>query len=526
MTTCNPGIRTPNQNLNPSFKMQNLLTTYLRAGYPGLAVVTAEEARAEAEIAAVCTALDRHLHAWSSTEGLVDTREERVTPCPDPLDAFQLMDRLFASDSPRHVVVLRDLQLHLDQSDPMLVRRLKDILRVAKGNGHTVILLGCRVKLPAELDHEITQMNLSLPDGNQLGVVLDGILAANNLQQPHEVIRESALQSALGLTTTEAENVFALSVIETQGIDHQVIAREKARTLKRNGLIEVVEGHTSLQDIGGLDQLKEWLERRAGAFSASAKAYGLPSPKGLLIVGIPGTGKSLTAKATASAFGLPLLRLDMGRVFGGIVGQSEANLRSVIQTAEAIAPCVLWIDEIEKGFSGSQSSGSTDGGTSSRVFGSFLSWMQEKEAPVFVVATANDVSKLPPEFLRKGRFDELFFVDLPDALERAQIWDIVVARNGRKPTNYDTVALARACEQFTGAEIEAVFVDAMFEAYADGSEPRTTDIVEAMAKTVPLAQLMDGQISALRHWAKGRAREASNRAKKPSRNSRRIAEAN
>jgi hypothetical protein len=187
----------------------------------------------------------------------------------------------------------------------MLVRRLKDILRVAKGNGHTVILLGCRVKLPAELDHEITQMNLSLPDGNQLGVVLNGILGANNLQQPNETIRESALQSALGLTTTEAENVFALSVIETQCIDHQVIAREKARTLKRNGLIEVVESHTSLQDIGGLDQLKEWLERRAGAFSASAKAYGLPSPKGLLIVGIPGTGKSLTAKATASAFGLP-----------------------------------------------------------------------------------------------------------------------------------------------------------------------------------------------------------------------------
>ena len=278
---------------------------------------------------------------------------------------------------------------------------------------------------------------------------------------------------------------------------------------RRNGLVEVVEATTGLNDIGGLEQLKQWLQRRGGAFGVSARDYGLPAPKGLLIVGIPGTGKSLTAKATAGAFGLPLLRLDMGCVFGGIVGQSEANLRSVIQTAEAIAPCVLWIDEIEKGFSGSQSSGSTDGGTSSRVFGSFLSWMQEKTAPVFVVATANDVSKLPPEFLRKGRFDEMFFVDLPDSQERAQIWDIVIAKYGRKPTDFDTVVLARACEQFTGAEIEEVFIDALHEAFAEGAEPNARKhILPAMTDTVPLAQLMDGQISALRHWAKGRAREA------------------
>jgi SpoVK/Ycf46/Vps4 family AAA+-type ATPase len=407
----------------------------------------------------------------------------------------------------------------------MLVRRIKDILRVAKGNGHSLVLLGCRLKLPPELEHEITHVDFNLPSSAQLGTVLDGIVKSAKLKNVHDVARESALQSALGLTTTEAENAFALSVVETKGIDHKIIAREKARTLRKNGLVEVVEATTSLEDIGGLGLLKDWLQRRAGAFSESAKAYGLPAPKGLLIVGIPGTGKSLTAKATAGAFGLPLLRLDMGRVFGGIVGQSEANLRAVIQTAEAIAPCVLWIDEIEKGFSGSQGSGSTDGGTSSRVFGSFLSWMQEKQKPVFVVATANDVSKLPPEFLRKGRFDELFFVDLPDALERAQIWDIVIKRHGRRPTDYDTVVLARACEQFTGAEIEAVFIDAMHDAYAEGKEPGPKEILEAMTNTVPLAQLMDGQISALRHWAKGRAREAASRSK-PAANSRRLPEAN
>jgi SpoVK/Ycf46/Vps4 family AAA+-type ATPase len=505
--------------------MQNQLTTYLKAGYPGLAVISSEEARAEAEIAAACTSLKRRLHAWSSTEGLVDTKEGRVTTCPDPLDALQLLDGMFAATNPQHVVLLRDLQLHLDQTDPMLVRRLKDTLRVAKTNGHALILLGCRLKLPPELEHEITHVDFSLPDPARLGVVLDGILKSAKLKNVNEVVREAALQSALGLTTTEAENAFALSVVETKGIDHKIVAREKARTLKKNGLVEVVEATTSLDDIGGLGLLKEWLTRRAGAFSESAKSYGLPAPKGLLIVGIPGTGKSLTAKATAGAFGLPLLRLDMGRVFGGIVGQSEANLRSVIQTAEAIAPCVLWIDEIEKGFSGSQSSGSTDGGTSSRVFGSFLSWMQEKTKAVFVVATANDVSKLPPEFLRKGRFDEMFFVDLPDALERAQIWDIVIARHGRRPTDYDTVVLARACEQFTGAEIEAVFIDAMHEAYAEGREPGPKDILAAMTNTVPLANLMDGQIAALRHWARGRAREAATRTT-PARNSRRMADAN
>ena len=504
------------------------LITYLRAGYPGLAIISSEEARAEAEIATACTSLKRKLLAWSSTEGLVDVKEGRVTPCPDPLDAFQLLDGAFASDKPRHVVLLRDLQLHLDQSDPMLVRRIKDALRIAKSNGHTVILLGCRLKLPAELEHEITYVDFDLPDPAGLHTVLDGIIKSAKLKNVHEVMREAAVQAALGLTTTEAENAFALSVVETNGIDHRIISREKANTLKRNGLVEVVGNATSLEDIGGLGLLKEWLQRRSGAFSESAKAYGLPAPKGLLIVGIPGTGKSLTAKATAGAFGLPLLRLDMGRVFGGIVGQSEANLRSVIQTAEAIAPCVLWIDEIEKGFSGSSSSGSTDGGTSSRVFGSFLSWMQEKEKPVFVVATANDVSKLPPEFLRKGRFDEMFFVDLPDALERAQIWDIVIARHKRRPVDFDSVVLARACEQFTGAEIEAVFIDAMHEAYAEGEEPKPKHILEAMSGTIPLAQLMDGKIATLRHWAKGRAREAASRSNTTpgTRPSRRMSEMN
>ena len=503
------------------------LSTYIQAGYPGLAVVTSEETRAEAEIAAVCSSLDRNLLAWSSTEGLVNLAEQRVTACPDPLDAMQLLDSLFAQQEPRVVALFRDLQLHLDQSDPMLTRRIKDMLRVAKANGHTFILLGCRLNLPAEIDHEITRIDFCLPDSNALATVLDGIIASAQLPPMDSAVREGVLANALGLTTTEAENVFALSVVEMKAVDPHVIAREKASTLKRNGLVEVVQTSTSLQDVGGLRNLKEWLKRRAGAFGASAKAYGLPAPKGLLIVGIPGTGKSLTAKATASAFGLPLLRFDMGRVFGGIVGQSEANLRAVIQTAETIAPCVLWIDEIEKGFSGSKSSGGSDGGTSSRVFGSFLSWMQEKTKPVFVVATANDVSQLPPEFLRKGRFDEMFFVDLPDTSERQQIWGIVIARHGRKAEDFDVAALAKSADQFTGAEIDAVFVDALYDAFLeDGREPSDVDLVNAMARMVPLARLMDGQIAALKNWAKGRARTAVADQATPKKTTRRLAALN
>ena len=502
------------------------LTTYLRAGHPGLAIVTSEEVRAEAELNASCKESGHHLHAWSSTSGLTDLAAGRSVQCADPLDAMNLLDDIFGDNTIRHAVLMRDLQLHLDHRDPLLVRRIKDALRTAKSNGHALVLVGCRLDLPAELEHEITRVDFGLPDTLRLGEVLDGILVSSDIAPPDESARELALQGALGLTTTEAENAFALSVVETGVVDHRVVAREKGRALKHHGLVEVVEGVASLHDIGGLEYLKDWLIRRSGAFGSAARDYGLPAPKGLLITGIPGTGKSLTAKATAGAFGLPLLRLDMGRVFGGIVGQSEANLRAVFGIAEAMAPCVLWIDEIEKGFSGTQL-GATDSGTSARVFGSFLSWMQEKSCAVFVVATANDVSKLPPEFLRKGRFDEMFFVDLPDVRERGHIWRIVISRHGRNPADFDTEALARSCDQYTGAEIEAVFIDALHEAYAEGREPSPADLMAAMSTTVPIARLMDGNIVALRTWAKGRAREAGGTpVAQPSRSGRRVSTLN
>lgn len=274
-------------------------------------------------------------------------------------------------------------------------------------------------------------------------------------------------------------------------------------------MLEVCSSSESLDDIGGLDILKCWLLKRKDAFGMKAAEYRLPCPKGLLILGIPGTGKSLTAKATASVFERPLLRLDAGRLYGGLVGESEANARNVIGTVEAIAPCILWIDEIEKGFSAARGSGSTDGGTSSRVFGTFLSWMQDKTAPVFIVATANDVMQLPPEMLRKGRFDEIFFVDLPNAEERKAIWRIQIAKHGRKPETFKVNDLVKASEGFTGAEIEQAFIEAMYLAFSQGKEPSDNTILEALASTVPLGRLMAEQINSLRKWTKGRARPAS-----------------
>ena len=485
--------------------MKTQLQTYVRAGYPALFIVTPEEQRAEAEIKAAATELNYQLHAWSITEGMINTASGAMREAADALQALDVIDSI----EERSLIVLRDFGLELEDADSVVIRKLRDVLRTAKTKNKTLLILGCEHKLPPELHHEITVLRFALPGKEELGVVLEAIVQSASLPALNAEKRELALNAAMGLTTIEAENAFALSVIEAREIQPCIVARVKAQTLKQGGLLEVIEDCPALDSIGGLEVLKAWLTQRKNAFSQSARDYGLPSPKGLLILGIPGTGKSLTAKATASVFGLPLLRLDAGRIFAGLVGQSEANLRTALQTAEAIAPCVLWLDELEKAFAGTRGSGGSDGGTSSRVFGSFLSWMQEKTAPVFVVATANDVSQLPPEFLRKGRFDEVFFVDLPQQQERSRIWDLVIRKYGRNEGRFDHVMLARACETYTGAEIEQAFIEAMHSAFAEHREPNELDVGDALCNMVPLASLMGEEIERLRRWAQGRARHAS-----------------
>jgi SpoVK/Ycf46/Vps4 family AAA+-type ATPase len=485
--------------------MRTQITNYIRAGYPGIYLVSHEESRVEGELKAVAKALKYQLHAWSSTEGLVDTDSGSVKACNDAMEAIGAIGELPENT----IVLLRDFHLFLQDSNPVLVRAVKDELLRAKTKGRCLVILGCRQVLPPELEREFVVLDFALPDKDQLGVVLDGICDSAKLKKLKGDDRDMVLDAATGLTSTESENAFALAVIESKRVDPGIVAREKAATVKKNGVLEIVTVKETLDSIGGLDVLKNWLIQRKDAFSQRAREYGLPSPKGLLIVGVPGTGKSLTAKATASILGRPLLKLDAGRLFGGLVGQSEGNLRAALATAEAIAPCVLWIDEIEKAFSGSKSSGSTDGGTSSRVFGGFISWMQERTKPVFVVATANDVTALPPEFLRKGRWDDLFFVDLPNQEEREQIWRIQIQRHGRDWSHYDTVALAKASEGYTGAEIEQAYIDALYAAFAENREPGMIEIGKALAEAVPLSKLMADSITGLRKWAIGRCRMAT-----------------
>jgi len=498
--------KSPNSDIANSLSdMRGKIINYIRAGYPGLYLVSSEEQRVALEMTRIAKDLKYNLVFWSVVDGLVDTQKGTNNSANDPLEALIAIRDL----KEKTLILLRDFHLFLQDPNPILIRQLKDVLQMAKTKSKTLVILGCRLVLPPELERELTVVEFALPGKEHLNAVLDGILESANIKNMEQETREKVIDAASGLTTIEAENAFALSVVQSKAIDPVVVAKEKAQAVKKNGLLELIETKETLDSIGGLDVLKEWLLKRRHAFSQRAIEYGLPTPKGLLILGIAGTGKSLTAKATAKVFGVPLLKLDAGRIFAGLVGQSESNLRAVIQTAEAIAPCCLWIDEVEKGFSGTKSSNATDGGTSAMVFGSFLSWMQEKRAPVFVVATANDVSQLPPEMLRKGRWDELFFVDLPNEAEREAIWGIQIGKHGRDPKEFDLVQLSKATEGLTGSEIENAFVEALYLAFDSEREPTDLDIAQVLTGFVPLSKLMAEQIGGLRNWAKGRARLAT-----------------
>jgi ATP-dependent 26S proteasome regulatory subunit len=501
------------KNPSPLSELGTKIVHYIQAGYPGLYLVSPEEQRVEAEIKTVVEHINRtqkqmeqyELCYWSVVDGLVNTKTNQVNNANDPLDVLQAI----SEQKERTVTLLKDYQLFLEDPNPILLRKLKDVLLEAKTKQKPMLLLGCRLVLPPELERELVIMEFALPGQEELKSVLHGVMESAGIQSIESDQQDKVIDAASGLTTMEAENAFALSFVQTRSIEPSVVSREKAQAVKKNGLLEIIEAKETLESIGGLDVLKSWLLKRKDAFGQRAKDYGLPTPKGLLVIGIPGTGKSLTAKATASVFGVPLLKLDAGRLFAGIVGQSESNLRSVIQTAEAIAPCCLWIDEMEKGFAGSKSSGSTDGGTSARVFGSFISWMQEKSSPVFVVATANDVSQLPPEMLRKGRFDEIMFVDLPNQDERESIWEIQIQKYGRDAKEFDLVALARATEGLTGSELEQVLIESLFSGFDQDKEPTDFSIAQVLTEFVPLSKLMAEQISGLRTWAKGRAKQAT-----------------
>ncbi|HEX4462947.1 MAG TPA: AAA family ATPase [Polyangia bacterium] len=481
----------------------------IKARYPLIYIVSSEERRVEEKLRQIALRRERVLAAWSITRGFVKLQGEfRGGDVRDPIKA---LDHIAGFDGPG-IFVLRDFHAYVD--NPTVVRKLRDLAHDLKESKKNVLLLSPLLKVPPELEKEVAIIDWELPDRTEI----DGIIGKLLQELPVGVEpgpagdpqgRERLVEAALGLTYVEAENVLAKSIVRNKTFDIGTVLSEKKHIIRKSGILEYYEASESLDEIGGLETLKEWLQKRRGAFTSKARDFGLPLPKGILLIGVPGCGKSLTAKAVGAAWQMPLLRLDVGKIFGGLVGASEENIRKAIKTAEAIAPAVLWLDEMEKGFSGTGSSNMSDGGTTSRVFGTFVTWLQEKTSPVFVIATANDVRSLPPELMRKGRFDEIFFVDLPSREERKTVFEIHLKKKKRDPSTIDLGKVMEATPEFSGAEIEQAVISALYDAFDGGGDVTTDGIVSSAREIVPLAVTMKEGIDAMREWAKTRARPAS-----------------
>jgi len=497
------------------------LDTLIRARYPLVYLVSWEEQRLDAILQDLATQHGKVLFSWSITRGLRRLGGARALPQLDaakgPVEVLNLIGKLGEPS----LVVLKDFHAFL--GDPAVVRALRELAQDLKSTFTTVILLSPVLQIPVELEKEISVLDVPLPTFRELyqllreivGVVRQGNKARVDLSREQA---EQLIKAAQGLTLSEAENAFA-KAIAADGVlnaqDVQLVLDEKRQVIRKSGLLEFVSVEEDLGTVGGVECLKQWLANRAAAFSEPARKFGLPAPKGLLLLGVQGCGKSLTAKAIANQWALPLLRLDMGRIFSNFVGSSEENLRKAIRVAESVSPAVLWVDEIEKGLSGTASSGQVDGGVTARVFGAMLTWLQEKTAPVFVVATANKIELLPPELLRKGRFDEIFFIDLPASAERREIWAIHVARRKRDPALFDLIELAQLTEGYSGAEIEQAVIAGLHFAFAEGTDLQQKHLVRAVQETIPLATTMGEDITRQREWAKTRTRPASGRIPPP-----------
>jgi ATP-dependent 26S proteasome regulatory subunit len=490
------------------------LDTLVRARYPLLYLVSWEEQRVDAILADLARSHGKELLSWSVTQGLRRVESTRGPGSEGPREPVEVLQAVAKLTEPS-LVVLKDFHPFL--SDPAVVRALRELAHALKATYTTAILLSPTLTIPPELEKEISVLDVPLPTARELldllkeivTVVRKGNRAQVNLSKDDA---EQIIKAALGLTLSEAENAFARAIATDGRLDRgdiQLVLDEKRQVIRKAGLLEYYPTDERLENVGGLENLKAWLQRRAVAFGEPARKFGLPEPKGLLLLGVQGCGKSLTAKAIAATWRLPLLRLDMGRIFSGLVGSSEENLRRAIRVAEGVAPAVLWVDEIEKGLSGVGSSGFSDGGVTARVFGTLLTWLQEKTAPVFVVATANRIELLPPELLRKGRFDEIFFIDLPATPERKEIFTIHVGRRGRDPARFDAAALAALAEGFSGAEIEQAVVSALYDAFAEGTDLTQSHVEKAIRESVPLAATMREEIAKLRDWSRTRTRPAS-----------------
>jgi SpoVK/Ycf46/Vps4 family AAA+-type ATPase len=492
--------------------MQEELSTLIQAQYPLIYLVTSEEERAEQTIATIAQQgkPQRRLFIWTVTHGIVEYGQPRNVTQHNTVSPEAAIEWVTRQREPG-LFVFKDLHPFVDS--PAVARWLRDAIASFKGSHKAIIMMSPVQQIPIELEKDAAVLDFPMPDMRELDQVLSQQLELTRNRRITTETREKLLKAALGLTRDESEKVYRKAHVTAGRLTEQevdIVLSEKKQLIRRNGILEYIEEDETIDSIGGLEELKRWLRQRSNAFTERAREYGLPQPKGMLILGVPGCGKSLIAKTTSRLWGLPLLRLDMGRVYdGSMVGRSEANLRNALKTAESISPAILFIDELDKAFAGSAGSADSDGGTSSRIFGSFLTWMQEKTSPVFVMATANRVERLPGEFLRKGRFDELFFVDLPNAEERKEIFRIHLSKRKRETTRFDLEQLANVSDGFSGAEIEQALIAAMYEAFAQEREFTQLDIIAAVKATQPLSKTMSEQVAALRDWARQRARPAA-----------------
>ncbi|HVX45944.1 MAG TPA: AAA family ATPase [Mycobacteriales bacterium] len=491
----------------PGFEAE--LDLYLRARYTLVVVVTVEEERALDAVTAVCESRQRPCLVWDLADGFQPRYgwNESLPSARDPLSVIEQIEKADGAVT----FVLKDF--HDCWSNPQVRRKLRNAAQRLRYTYKSVIVVSPTRAVPDELKDEAVVVELPLPDGGQLDGVLGELAGTPGIKADlRPGVRDKLVQAALGMTAAQARRTFAKAIVRDNALDDRhipVVVEEKKNVIRESEALEFYAVHETPDDVGGLGVLKEWLRSRERAFTEDAREYGLPAPKGIALIGIPGTGKSLTAKMIGGLWRLPLLRLDVGALFGSLVGEAEERTRRALRLAETVAPCVLWIDEMEKALA----HGGGDSGTSTRVFGSILTWMQEKTAPCFVVGTANDIASLPPEVLRKGRFDEIFFLDLPTPEERAEIISVHLRKRRPPPRDghFDVAQLVECSGGYVGSEIEQAIVDAMYAGFNDGGrEFGTADIVEALDRQVPLSVSQRETITALRAWLReGRAQSAS-----------------
>ena len=491
-------------------KFNDELTLFLKARYPIIYINTIEEDRVEYIIRKnIKSNLNRSIYSWDFVDGYTNNPNNEGFAKRNPLQALELVERL-SPETPA-LFILKDFNRFL--TDLSISRKLRNISRILKLQPKTIIIIGSDLTIPKELQDLLTILQFQLPLENEISQELDRLVTSLNIKIDPQLF-ENLTRACQGLSLERIRRVLSKIIATYKTIDNNSIAillSEKKQIISQTEILEYISVDEKITNLGGLDNLKDWLRKRKTAFGIQASNYGLPTPRGLLLVGIQGTGKSLTAKAIANEWQLPLLKLDVGKLFGGIVGESESRLRQMINVAETISPCILWIDEIDKAFSSTESKG--DSGTSNRVLATFVSWLSEKNKPVFVIATANNIDLLPLEIIRKGRFDEIFFLDLPKKEEREEIFKIHIKEF--RPNNwesFDYPKLAELSESFSGAEIKQSIIEGMYHAFYEKREFTTDDISIALTELIPLANLESNQMVKLQNWASsGRIRLASSK---------------